>query len=404
LGQAADWFLAHDFIEDAMALKVEAGDAPAATALLRASVPWFLRHGPSKMLRLGDRLGIGAVSADPALCASLAWVAAGAGQFEKMGEWLDAAEQSTLAGTDPPLGWHSLPGALRTLRAMQKLAAMEVEESIVLARRGVELESDPAVAGYVLARHLLGTANLIDDRPSEAVPILEDAWQRSRNPHFPPLVNLQPACSLALAFFQTGRYADAQRVCVESEPAVRAVELAWGDGAALGIAPLRMVASRLALQNGDVIKADRLSGQAVALSTVWGHASQMVMALTTRAEVMLATKNQPAARAAINQARELIETQKIWSFAGRDLDRVDRHAGRGALRSARAPAILVEELTDREAQILRMLPGTASQREIGAALFLSINTVKGYTKSLYRKLGVNTRQEAVQRARGLTLI
>jgi len=51
-----------------------------------------------------------------------------------------------------------------------------------------------------------------------------------------------------------------------------------------------------------------------------------------------------------------------------------------------------------------MLPGPATQREIGAALYLSINTVKGYTKALYRKLDVATRQEAVARARELGLI
>ena len=65
--------------------------------------------------------------------------------------------------------------------------------------------------------------------------------------------------------------------------------------------------------------------------------------------------------------------------------------------------MLVEDLTERELSILRMLTGTANQREIGAALFLSINTVKGYAKSLYRKLDVTTRQEAVERGRALSL-
>ncbi len=59
-----------------------------------------------------------------------------------------------------------------------------------------------------------------------------------------------------------------------------------------------------------------------------------------------------------------------------------------AVRAAAQKGALFEELTDRELSILRMLPGTASQREIGAALFLSINTVKAYNKSLYRKLDV----------------
>ena len=54
--------------------------------------------------------------------------------------------------------------------------------------------------------------------------------------------------------------------------------------------------------------------------------------------------------------------------------------------------------------ILRALQGELSQREIGAEMFLSLNTVKGYTKSLYRKLDVSSRRAAVQRGRALGLI
>ena len=69
-----------------------------------------------------------------------------------------------------------------------------------------------------------------------------------------------------------------------------------------------------------------------------------------------------------------------------------------------APRPLIEELTERELSILRALQGQLSQREIGADMFISINTVKGYTKSLYRKLDVSSRQAAVQRGRALGLI
>lgn len=48
--------------------------------------------------------------------------------------------------------------------------------------------------------------------------------------------------------------------------------------------------------------------------------------------------------------------------------------------------------------------GPLTSREIGAELYLSINTVKGYTKSLYRKLGVVTRADAVARGRDLGII
>jgi LuxR family maltose regulon positive regulatory protein len=66
--------------------------------------------------------------------------------------------------------------------------------------------------------------------------------------------------------------------------------------------------------------------------------------------------------------------------------------------------MLAEELTDRELAVLRALRGPLTAREIAAELYLSINTVKGYTKSLYRKLGVDTRAQAVQRGHELGLI
>jgi LuxR family maltose regulon positive regulatory protein len=65
---------------------------------------------------------------------------------------------------------------------------------------------------------------------------------------------------------------------------------------------------------------------------------------------------------------------------------------------------LFEDLTDREISILRALAGPLSQREIGRELYLSINTVKGYTKSLYRKLSVSSRGDAVERSRELGII
>ena len=81
-------------------------------------------------------------------------------------------------------------------------------------------------------------------------------------------------------------------------------------------------------------------------------------------------------------------TSRCTPFATERLEEAETRIGRVAARAAARTGVLVEELTDRELSILRMLPGSATQREIGAALFLSINTVKAYNKSLYRKLGV----------------
>ena len=404
LARAADWFHEQGFLDDAIALRIDAGAPLEAADLLRRAVPWFLEHGAGGILRLGNRLGIDALRSDPSLCASLAWAAAVAGDFDQLGRWLDAAEPNATDDIDPPQGWHSLTGALSSLRGLHLLVRSQVDGALTIAARGVAAESDQTLPGYVLARHILGTGYVVDERPAEAIPVLDDAWQRSRHGQFSPILGLQTACSLALALYQTERYGEAQRVCDQSAAAVRTVERAWGNAAALGIARLIEIQGRLRLRAGDVGEAQMLLRRAVTLSHVWGLSSQVVLALTGLAEAELAAGDFGRARAAVAEARELVATEPVWPFAVRGLDEVDARVGRGAVRAARRPQVLVEDLTERELSILRMLTGTANQREIGAALFLSINTVKGYAKSLYRKLDVTTRQEAVERGRALSLI
>ena len=63
-----------------------------------------------------------------------------------------------------------------------------------------------------------------------------------------------------------------------------------------------------------------------------------------------------------------------------------------------------EELSEREFRVLRLLASDLTQREIGAELYLSLNTIKSHTRSIFRKLGASTREQAVARARELELI
>lgn len=84
---------------------------------------------------------------------------------------------------------------------------------------------------------------------------------------------------------------------------------------------------------------------------------------------------------------------------------------RRQLRIGRAPAPArrtfdepVEQLTDREMALLRLLPGDLTQRELGDALHMSFNTVKTYNRLIYRKLGVSSRDEAIAAARAVGLL
>jgi LuxR family maltose regulon positive regulatory protein len=69
-----------------------------------------------------------------------------------------------------------------------------------------------------------------------------------------------------------------------------------------------------------------------------------------------------------------------------------------------APPGLLEPLSERERAVLRLLPALLSNPEIAAELFVSVNTVKTHIKTIYRKLDVTSRRDAVIRARELRLI
>jgi LuxR family maltose regulon positive regulatory protein len=58
-----------------------------------------------------------------------------------------------------------------------------------------------------------------------------------------------------------------------------------------------------------------------------------------------------------------------------------------------------EPLTEREQRILRYLPTMLTNAEIGAEVFVSLNTVKTHLRSIYRKLDANGRADAVEKAR-----
>jgi LuxR family maltose regulon positive regulatory protein len=66
--------------------------------------------------------------------------------------------------------------------------------------------------------------------------------------------------------------------------------------------------------------------------------------------------------------------------------------------------LLVEPLSERELEVLRLLGTDLSGPEIARELMVSLNTMRTHTKNIYTKLGVNNRREAVRRARSLDLL
>ena len=65
---------------------------------------------------------------------------------------------------------------------------------------------------------------------------------------------------------------------------------------------------------------------------------------------------------------------------------------------------LVEPLTNRELEILRLIEAGLTNREIAAELIIATGTVKTHAHNIYGKLGVNRRTQAIARARDLKIL
>jgi LuxR family maltose regulon positive regulatory protein len=94
-------------------------------------------------------------------------------------------------------------------------------------------------------------------------------------------------------------------------------------------------------------------------------------------------------------------------YAGKLLAALEQETRRAATPLAVSQGALpplVEPLSPREAEVLRLLTTHLSHAEIAEELVLSVNTIRSHIKSIYSKLDVHSRMEAVQRATELGLL
>lgn len=129
--------------------------------------------------------------------------------------------------------------------------------------------------------------------------------------------------------------------------------------------------------------------------------------------------NEPrrAAEAWSNACSIADQTGNLRSFSTisrRDVDHLESLAGTESSALSRFLKLVAEEmfphelnlvtLTERERQVLDLIASDASLTDMATALFISVNTVKTQVRTLYRKLQVHNRREALARARELRLL
>ncbi len=102
-------------------------------------------------------------------------------------------------------------------------------------------------------------------------------------------------------------------------------------------------------------------------------------------------------------ARRQPRTPYVEQLLPRFPHRGSRTAGSGPAAGVRPPQPLVDPLSSRELDVLRLLRSDLSGPDIARRLHVSLATVRTHTQHVYAKLGVNSRRAAVRRAHQLDL-
>jgi LuxR family transcriptional regulator, maltose regulon positive regulatory protein len=159
--------------------------------------------------------------------------------------------------------------------------------------------------------------------------------------------------------------------------------------------------ARVALHGGDVVRGQELAARAARLRRLLTYALPVVsvQALLEMGRAYVALADPAGARAVLRQIDDILRQRPKLG----DLP-LQAAELRQTLDTIRGGAPGASSLTTAELRLLPLLQTHLSFREIGDRLYVSRHTVKTQAISVYRKLGVSSRSDAITRMRELGLL
>jgi len=390
--RACAWYRERGLASEAIHHATGAGEMGPASELITAHWYGFLQRGRIETVAGWlEALGDEAVGRDARLCLTKAWIGVNTGRLDDVGHWIEAAERAALSGEPDDV----IESGIASLREIQRYMAGDVGRAVEAGRRSVERGETP---WRPVGCPVLGIALFWSGQPDEAARELEEAVTvaSSEGNH---LAVIHASGGLAAIRAEGGDFQEGEKIASAALALADERSLAghWATTMA------RVVHGRALEQRGELAEAREEIQRGTELSQSGVAAVEIGYALLTRAESLQLQGDPDGAAALVSRARRVVEGCPDPGILNEMLARTERRLHLASrVRVEAAPH--ATELTDREMSVLRLMPSDLSQREMGAALYLSLNTIKTHVRGIYRKLNVGTRDEAVDRARELELI
>jgi LuxR family maltose regulon positive regulatory protein len=393
---ASAWYRDAGLVVDAAHHARSAGDLGSAIELVARHYAFFVDQGQlATVMHWLHALPEPVAARDWLICFAAGVVSAHAGQFDEAEHWLDLAERApplTRDGQEPAGPLAALAGYLRLLRG-------DIAGTVANGRRALTAApaADPLWAlgpQMVLAPGLWWAGEA-----GEAKAILESATRTARAAGMDATVVYALGIRAAIALDEQDEIA-AEALAHEAIGLMQKAELDEHPWAAMA----HIVHGTMLGRRDEVAAASEEIERGIAFGErlrAWQLTAYASLAL---AEVRQRQHQTAAARRLLTRVRDLLESIADPGDGLSRLERTEKALRLRATRDRDAASAPFWELSQREMEVLRLLPSQLSQREIAAELYVSFNTIRTHTRVIFQKLGVTSRAEAIARARELGLL
>jgi LuxR family maltose regulon positive regulatory protein len=377
--RAAAWLAREGLAAEAIEHAIAAADSALVAQLVATHWLTFFNRGWLMTVRRWlDALPSGTLAAEPQLWLARAWTSMDLGELDDVAAWLDAAP--------PGEEW------VGVLRALLLFKTGDVGGAARAAQAALSATEPPDAFWRTVARIVTGVPAYWGGRYAEARQALRDA------------AAIAEGSGNALARQYVRGYLALDAVEHEGPEVARELldEAAAHDpgepetGEHFTAMMRHLASGRAAELDGRLAEAERELTRARELSQRGAGVIERAAASLAKARLLAALGRRETARARLAEADDLLTACADPGTVAKAFAQAQRAPG---LATPRPLPTSGQELSERELGVLRLLHSPLSLREIGAELYVSLNTVKTHTRNIYLKLGAGSREEAVARGR-----
>ena len=333
------------------------------------------------------------IARSPQLACASAWVALCSGDLRTMGRWILVTQAYFTA--HPP----GDPRQLEVRATLDLLLALRGDWGLCIgeaASRAYERIS-PVSPWRPFACLLMAVGHILAANPAEAVGHLRQGESLAAELDVPQ-VRADCLATLGLLAIQAGEWERGAALVARAREVIVVNDLLELSTSAYTISVVALAQARggdHVVARATLVLARRLTAELLGIAPWY-----QVLGRTLHATASLYLHDVPTARLLTRQARQLLDDGGDSGFLRAAVARCER-----TLADLPAdPAMRVSPLTTAELRVLQYLPTHLSFPEIAKGLFVSRHTIKTQALAVYHKLGVSSRNEAVDRARHLGLL